>query len=469
MVLLALAACRGGGRVPVNQKPIVVALAGLEAAPGDVVVLAADAADPDGTIATSTWSQTGGEAVALDGADQLVASFVAPIRDVDLELGFLLLVTDDRGGTARATVTVHIPANAAPELTIAGPPVAAPGETVVLLASVTNDLGDPPIVGWSQRGGEPVVLEIDGLTASFVAPETRYGSDLVFQATAPDRFGEQATATLPITLRGTIDVELGEAVPDVVETDFASLDPDGFLYDDVPGAGVFEWTRADGVPARNITAPIVRFLGAAGYLEPALLGLEDMYLRTDADPTDPANQSSADLGVILSGVDLTSEARFADLGAEMFPTSVAKYTFDETFPRGTDLYPDYPGLWGYDAQFTLYNWVMADEAGIPGAAEHLAAMSAWYEERYVDQVTVDPYNVIFTNLIADWYGIGARIEGVPHDVEDLGFQYTAFALMSHSVDDDVAAEYLLAHLADEERVSEEVAEGIYALTVYAAR
>lgn len=453
---------------PENLAPIVAAVPTIEAIPGTLVTLAAQASDADGSIATTAWTQTTGPEVTLGGADTLVATFTAPAPATDTVLEFDLQVTDDDGDSADATVTVTVLANAAPMLTVSGPPSVDPGETVTLLASVVDDFGPVAGVTWTQTAGDPVTLTPDGSSVSFEAPVTRYGEELAFQATATDALGAEAMASLPVHARGSIDTDIEEMLDDVVLVDFETMAPSSFLFTDEPGDGVFKWRRTDTSAPRNITAPVARFLGLAGYLEVAALGLDDMALRTGADPVDPANFSSADLGTFLFGYDLLADKDYLTVAEGMYDTAVTKYVFDDTFPRGIENYPQYPGLWGYDAQNVLHGWFMADQHALKGSAAPLADQAAWYEARYAARVAKVPENAIFTNLIADWYGIGARTK-VTLDVEDLGFQYTAFALMGNTVDADVAAEYLLEHLHDDDLVSEEVAEGVYALSLYLQR
>lgn len=64
--------------------------------------------DPDGFIAAWDWTQTGGPAVPLSGADTATATFTAPDVESDTPLDFRLTVTDDQGASASDTVTVLV-------------------------------------------------------------------------------------------------------------------------------------------------------------------------------------------------------------------------------------------------------------------------------------------------------------------------------------------------------------------------
>ena len=62
--------------------------------------------DLDGTLVRYSWTQTGGQAVSLSGADSAAASFVVPRTTATLK--FALAVTDNSGATAVDTVTVDV-------------------------------------------------------------------------------------------------------------------------------------------------------------------------------------------------------------------------------------------------------------------------------------------------------------------------------------------------------------------------
>lgn len=98
---------------PLNRSPV-AALSVAPAAgvgPGAGVTLdASGSSDPDNDPLTFTWSQTGGDAVALSDPGAATVTFVTPFVVNSTELGFRLVVRDNRGGeaTAFATVTVSV-------------------------------------------------------------------------------------------------------------------------------------------------------------------------------------------------------------------------------------------------------------------------------------------------------------------------------------------------------------------------
>lgn len=108
--LLLAWACGGGNApatsTPVNLPPTVNAGADQAVQEGATVSLSATASDPDGSIATYRWAQTGGPGVVLAGPDSAQASFTAPQVAAATVLTFTLTVTDNKGATAADSVGV---------------------------------------------------------------------------------------------------------------------------------------------------------------------------------------------------------------------------------------------------------------------------------------------------------------------------------------------------------------------------
>ena len=114
---LLLTACGGGGggssrsdtTPPPNQSPVAAASAPATVAANTRVELnGSDSSDSDGTITTWAWEQVAGPALTLDGADTPLASFTAPPVSAVTEFAFALTVTDDRGATGTANVSVRV-------------------------------------------------------------------------------------------------------------------------------------------------------------------------------------------------------------------------------------------------------------------------------------------------------------------------------------------------------------------------
>lgn len=83
-----------------NQPPVADAGADQTVAGGDRVTLDGSAShDPDGSIASYSWTQQEGPVVAIEDADRAIAAFDAPDVAEVTTLRFRLVVTDDRGAS----------------------------------------------------------------------------------------------------------------------------------------------------------------------------------------------------------------------------------------------------------------------------------------------------------------------------------------------------------------------------------
>ena len=99
--------------LPDNQPPTVDAGADQSVDADMMVALTGTASDPDGTIVSYLWEQTGGTMVSLAGATSGTAMFTAPDVSMDETLTFRLTVTDDDGATASGAVSVMVRARPA--------------------------------------------------------------------------------------------------------------------------------------------------------------------------------------------------------------------------------------------------------------------------------------------------------------------------------------------------------------------
>jgi len=118
LVSLVLSACGGGGGgnspppSPANSVPIANAGVNQTVSGGVLVTLNGTASsDPDGSIASYAWTQTGGTpAVTLSSGAASQPTFTAPVVVNASALTFSLVVTDNRGAASAAssvTVTVN--------------------------------------------------------------------------------------------------------------------------------------------------------------------------------------------------------------------------------------------------------------------------------------------------------------------------------------------------------------------------
>ncbi len=98
-----------------NADPVANAGASSTVSGGSSVTLDGSASsDPDGDTLAYSWSQTLGPTVSISNADSVTASFSAPNVSADTLLRFELEVSDPRGASDTATVSVTVSAPSAP-------------------------------------------------------------------------------------------------------------------------------------------------------------------------------------------------------------------------------------------------------------------------------------------------------------------------------------------------------------------
>jgi hypothetical protein len=93
---------------PVNLVPVVDAGEDVTVKELVDVALSSTSIDDDGEITTYLWEQISGELVDLFDTDKATANFKAPITDTDIELIFLITVTDNEGAEQSDTISIFI-------------------------------------------------------------------------------------------------------------------------------------------------------------------------------------------------------------------------------------------------------------------------------------------------------------------------------------------------------------------------
>ena len=114
---------------PENQAPTANAGSDQTVDQGDSVTVPGDGSDPDGTIASWSWTQVSGPAASLSNAEGQNVQFTAPDSAGDIRLR--LTVTDNDGATDSDNVIITVEEDAGPDNTT--------GETLQSMLSVIND------------------------------------------------------------------------------------------------------------------------------------------------------------------------------------------------------------------------------------------------------------------------------------------------------------------------------------------
>jgi hypothetical protein len=161
--------------------------------------------DPDGSIASYQWVQTGGATVALSDSSAVSPQFTSPdVEAGGMSLTFRLTVTDTGGLQATDTCIVNVTwSNVAPTANAGADQTVLEGSTVVLSGSASSD-PDDGIASylWTQTGGTLVTLSNPTeVSPTFVTvPVNENGSTLTFELTVRDAGGLESSDTVNIMI-----------------------------------------------------------------------------------------------------------------------------------------------------------------------------------------------------------------------------------------------------------------------------
>lgn len=191
--------------IPINDPPVVSGLIASATNPpeGAQVFLASVVDDPNQDPVSLVWSQEAGPPVLLNGADQLIASFVVPPLQEPTPFRFRLTASDDEGAIGSAALElVGQPVNEPPTAVATAPADALEGTPVELDGSASSDPdADPLVFAWQQIEGPPVALSgAGGAVATFLAPETAEAVTLRFElrVTDPSAADDAAVASVRV-------------------------------------------------------------------------------------------------------------------------------------------------------------------------------------------------------------------------------------------------------------------------------
>jgi hypothetical protein len=236
-----------GNAVPVaNPGPAQTVASGAT-----VTLVGASSTDPDGIIASYSWTQTAGSIVAMSSPNASTTTFTAPVASTASTLTFQLIVTDNRGAaSAAASVTISISANLAP-VANAGAPRTVGSAAVVQLNGAASSDPDGTITAWSwtQLTGTAVTLSnANTATPGFTAPVVSgVPATLSFRLVVTDNGGvSSAASTVTITVNPN-SLPLANAGPgqNVVSGTTVTLDGRGSADPDGSVAS-YSWTQSAG-------------------------------------------------------------------------------------------------------------------------------------------------------------------------------------------------------------------------------
>jgi VCBS repeat-containing protein len=191
----------------VNQAPAANAGANQSVNEGAAVTLNGSGTDPDGTIASYSWTQTAGAAVTLSSATAAQPTFTAPsVGPAGTTLIFQLVVTDDLGlASAPSTTSVTVNnVNQAPAANAGANQSVNEGAAVTLNGSGTDTDGTIASYSWTQTAGAAVTLSsATAAQPTFTAPSVGpAGTTLTFRLVVTDDLG---LASAPSTTNVTVN------------------------------------------------------------------------------------------------------------------------------------------------------------------------------------------------------------------------------------------------------------------------
>ncbi|MGM0577986.1 MAG: PKD domain-containing protein [Myxococcota bacterium] len=219
-----------------NEPPTADAGEDLDADEGTTVSLSGSAADPDGSVVSTTWTQVAGPTVTLTDDDTLEPSFTAPGTVDTVALAFRLDVVDDDGATTSDQVVVTVdPINAPPEVEAGEDRIVDEGEAITLQGQAADPDGAVSSTLWTQVAGPSVTLDDpSSLSAGFTAPETGSSLTLAFLLQATDDEGAATSDMVWITVLTTNEPPTADAGEDLdadegttVSLSGSASDPDG--------------------------------------------------------------------------------------------------------------------------------------------------------------------------------------------------------------------------------------------------
>ncbi|MGS2721498.1 PKD domain-containing protein [Paraglaciecola aestuariivivens] len=217
LAALTLFACGGGGSNTNNTPPAnvtnspPVANAGADQSVEENTLVTLDASassDSDGSINSYQWTQTAGTAVAISNSSVAMPTFTAPSLSADETLTFQVVVTDDDGATATATVNILVLKSNVPPTAHAGNDQTVDENSLVTLNAELSSDSDGSIVDylWQQTAGPSVTLsDTSASMPSFTAPEVDTTQSLIFELQVTDDRGATDSATTQVQVTPIAD------------------------------------------------------------------------------------------------------------------------------------------------------------------------------------------------------------------------------------------------------------------------
>lgn len=254
-----------------NKPPIADAGSDQTVAEGVTVTLnGSNSSDPDGTIASYSWTQVSGPAVSLSSTTAARPTFVTPdVGTGGAALTFRLTVTDRAGATASDTCIVNVTwVNQPPTANVGASTISVTEGTSVRLDGSASTDPDNGIASyrWVKKSGPTITLaNASTAYATFTAPTVDVnGTSFTFELTVTDKAGLRSTAQKIVNVtnvnagpKANAGQDKSVSEGEVVTLDgTASTDPDD-------GIASYRWTQTSG-PSASFLTPTTQSVAAFG-------------------------------------------------------------------------------------------------------------------------------------------------------------------------------------------------------------
>ena len=365
---------------PDNQPPVAEAGTDQSVSAGTAVTLSGSGSqDPDGGISMYQWTQTGGQAIALEGGNTATASFYAPDITGITTFTFQLQVTDQQGLSAADTCQV----------------------TVIPATSGNSDGGNPPEndLGTGVANSPMIVDDLDAGFSTVGAWSVSdkavgfYGSGYAY--TRAGNGSSTATFTFEIPADG--EYEIAAQWP--AHNSRASDAPFTLVNNGVVVDTIRVNQQINGGRFNLLTGPTSSGAGIymlnAGVLEVILS--DDTDGKVAADAVRVANTESA---VIIDPPTFSGASAVADNAEETFSTVGAWNVSDKAVGfYGSDYAYAYAGDGSSTATFTF-------EIPADGKYE-IAAQWPAHDSRAPDA----PFTLINNGVVVDTIRVNQQVDG----------------------------------------------------------
>ncbi|MBX2898329.1 MAG: tandem-95 repeat protein [Cyclobacteriaceae bacterium] len=233
-----------------NQSPLVSA--GLNfgiTLPTNSTTITGTASDPDGSIASLSWTKVSGPTATLGGTTTLNLAASDLVAGVYV---FRLTATDNLGASASAEMTLTVSNSNQPPLVTASSNVTLtlPANSTVLNATASDPDGTIALYLWSNLSG-PSSPTLSGITTNSLTVSNLVAGTYVFRITVTDNQGATAFAQVNVIVQTATNINpVANAGPPItlfLPTNFVVISGSGSDADGTISA--YSWTQISGSAA----------------------------------------------------------------------------------------------------------------------------------------------------------------------------------------------------------------------------